>query len=352
MFEGVVSSEFTVIEKEEKFNCHSSRRFVSEPVFGKEEAKIIKVIENKGMGGVYLPRDMGTFLLYVDGQSFGALGESAWMAFYRVTQKMGILFSSGKGELPPSLKDPSPHLVKQVASGRFGIKTYALDGDDFVDYFKNAQFIEIKIGQGAKPARGGRLPDEKMTANISMTCGVDEGTSALSPPSHHDTYSIEDIKKLIELMKTITSEHVRVIVKIAATNDLEQIVSGLVKRSANAINISGGEGGTGSATRESNQTGMPLLRAIGRAHERLMTEITTSEKEFLEKLPPNCDNRVEPYITSLGLIAKNSESRVLFGDICFIMVGDPEKKLKGGGRDPDVEDGGLLDFHEGGKHAT
>lgn len=216
--------------------------------------------------------DSGIFTtgIIIGSQSYGALGELPWMNIYEVSRKLGIMMGSGEGGLPPVLGMPDEHLMVQLASGRFGTRTDAPSLE--VNYFKNARIVEIKIGQGGKPGEGGALPAEKLTREIAATRGVEDGTNAVSPPSHHDAYSIEAVKALIEMMRFVAGDNVKIAVKFAATNDLEQIVCGLVKGGANIINIGGGESGTGYATRESNLTGVPALEAVERAHNILLKE--------------------------------------------------------------------------------
>lgn len=200
--------------------------------------------------------------------SRGSISEGAWRALYEVANELEILVGTGEGGLPRWLKSPSKFLTRQVASGRFGLNT-----DDPTleqDYFENALVIEIKIAQGAKPGKGGTLGPLKVTAEIADMRGIEAGTPAVSPPTHHDVYSIEDVKKLIELLRMVGGGDVKIAVKIAATNDIEQIGNGLVKGNANIINIAGSEGGTGFATLQSNATGISGLEGIERIHNGLV----------------------------------------------------------------------------------
>lgn len=206
----------------------------------------------------------------IGSQSYGALPKDVWNVLYEVATEEGVLIGSGEGGLPPGVRDPSEFLIRQLASGRFGINT---DGIEVrTDYFQGSKIVEIKIGQGAKPGKGGTVSGSKVDEEIAETRGIEPGTNAISPPSHHDAYSIEDVKKLIELVRMVAGDDVKIAVKVAATNDLEQIVTGLVKSGANIINIAGGEAGTGFATKISNKTGTPALEAIERAHKALVAD--------------------------------------------------------------------------------
>ena len=208
--------------------------------------------------------------IIIGSQSYGAINPDTWQVIYNVAAKLGILMGSGEGGLPPQLENPDWNLIRQIASGRFGIKT-----DDVslkVDYFQGSKIVEIKIGQGAKPGKGGTLSAAKVTEAVAETRGIEPGTSAVSSPTHHDAYSIEDVKKLIELVRMVAGVDVKVAVKFAATNDLEQICVGLVKGGANILNISGCEGGTGFASVTSNETGISVFEATERAHKALIKE--------------------------------------------------------------------------------
>src|SRR4030067_2692824 len=127
---------------------------------------------------------------------------------------MGTLWNSGEGGLHPRLYKYGKNAIVQVASGRFGVHQEYLDA---------AQVIEIKIGQGAKPGIGGHLPGEKVTAEVSRTRMIPEGTDALSPAPQHDIYSIEDLAQLIYALKEATNYNKPISVKIAAVHNSDAI---------------------------------------------------------------------------------------------------------------------------------
>jgi glutamate synthase domain-containing protein 2 len=136
-----------------------------------------------------------------------------------------------------------------------------------------AAALEIKIGQGAKPGIGGHLPGEKVSAEISLTRMIPEGTDALSPAPHHDIYSIEDLKQLIYALKEATHYRKPVSVKIAAVHNVAPIASGMVRAGADIIAIDGLRGGTGAAPSViRNNVGIPIELAIAAVDERLRAE--------------------------------------------------------------------------------
>ena len=152
---------------------------------------------------------------------------------------------------------------EQISTARFGVDAYA---------FHDARFLEIKIGQGAKPGVGGSLPGEKVLSAIASTRGVNEGQTLNSPTVHHDIYSIEDLRQLVTALKTLNPE-ARVCVKLAAMDDVDIIALGVVKAGADFIWIDGYEGGTGSAKdAHKEHCGMPAAPVLRRVHETLLAE--------------------------------------------------------------------------------
>ena len=127
--------------------------------------------------------------------------------------------------------------IKQVASGRFGVTT---------EYLVNADEIQIKIAQGAKPGEGGQLPGFKVNDVIAKTRHSIPGISLISPPPHHDIYSIEDLAQLIFDLKNINPQ-AKISVKLVAESGVGTIAAGVAKAKADLIVISGAEGGTGAS---------------------------------------------------------------------------------------------------------
>ncbi|MGQ0503849.1 MAG: glutamate synthase large subunit [Myxococcaceae bacterium] len=151
--------------------------------------------------------------------------------------------------------------IRQVASGRFGVDAA---------YIGNADELSIKIGQGAKPGEGGMLPAAKVTEEVARIRKTQPGVALISPPPHHDIYSIEDLAQLIYNLKQ-ANPRAKVSVKIPGVTDIGTIAVGIVKAGADIIDVSGFEGGTGAASASSiEHAGLPLERALSETHQALL----------------------------------------------------------------------------------
>jgi glutamate synthase domain-containing protein 2 len=196
--------------------------------------------------------------------SYGSISFNACQSLAQAAKQCGILYNTGEGGLHPTLYKYGTHTIAQVASGRFGVHP---------QYLEVAAALEIKIGQGAKPGIGGHLPGEKVSAEISRTRMIPEGTDALSPAPHHDIYSIEDLRQLIYALKEATGYEKPVGVKIAAVHHVAPIASGIARAGADYIAIDGLRGGTGAApTTIRNNVGIPIELAIAAVDKRLRQE--------------------------------------------------------------------------------
>ena len=196
--------------------------------------------------------------------SYGSISYNACYSLAMAATRSGILYNTGEGGLHPSLYEYGPYTIAQVASGRFGVHP---------EYLEVAAALEIKIGQGAKPGIGGHLPGEKVSAEVSKTRMIPEGTDALSPAPHHDIYSIEDLRQLIYALKEATNYAKPVGVKIAAVHNVAPIASGIARAGADYVAIDGLRGGTGAApTIVRNNVGIPIELAIAAVDARLRQE--------------------------------------------------------------------------------
>ena len=205
--------------------------------------------------------------------SYGSISYNACRSLARAARECGILYNTGEGGLHRSLYEYGPHTIAQVASGRFGVHP---------EYLQAAAALEIKIGQGAKPGIGGHLPGEKVSAEVSQTRMIPQGTDALSPAPHHDIYSIEDLRQLIYALKEATNYTKPVSVKIAAVHNVAPIASGMVRAGADIIAIDGLRGGTGAApTVIRNNVGIPIELAIAAVDERLRAEGIRNQASIL-----------------------------------------------------------------------
>lgn len=236
--------------------------------------------------------------------SFGSISLNAQKSLAMAAEKLGTLFNTGEGGLHPELEKYSDCAVVQVASGRFGV---------YKEYLQNSKFIEIKIGQGAKPGIGGHLPGEKVNVEVSNARMIPEGSDAISPAPHHDIYSIEDLRQLIWSLKQATKGDKPVAVKIAAVHNVAAIVSGCARAGADIIVIDGFRGGTGAApTRIRDNVGIPVELALAAADQRLREEGIRSSVSIVASGSFRCSSDIVKaialgadacYVASAALIA-------------------------------------------------
>ncbi|MEN0088336.1 MAG: glutamate synthase-related protein, partial [Pseudomonadota bacterium] len=189
--------------------------------------------------------------------SHGALVAPAHEAVAHGTNIVGAMSNSGEGgEHFSRYGTIRSSKIKQIASGRFGVWAGYL-ADPAVEE------LEIKIAQGAKPGEGGQLPAQKVTVEIAAARGGTPGVELVSPPPHHDTYSIEDLAQLIHDCK---AARVRVIVKLVSSEGIGTIAVGVAKAGADVINVAGNTGGTGAAQ-------VTSLKYTGRSAEIGLAEV-------------------------------------------------------------------------------
>ncbi len=200
------------------------------------------------------------------GMSLGALSPEAHEALNIAMNRIGAKSDSGEGgENPAHFKpkqngDNANSQIKQVASGRFGVTA---------EYLNQCREIEIKIAQGAKPGEGGQLPGFKVTEMIARLRHSTPGVMLISPPPHHDVYSIEDLAQLIYDLKQINPD-ARVCVKLVAVTGIGAIAAGVVKAKADVILISGHNGGTGASPQTSiKYAGVPWEMGLTEANQIL-----------------------------------------------------------------------------------
>jgi glutamate synthase (NADPH/NADH) large chain len=201
------------------------------------------------------------------GMSLGALSPEAHGALNIAMNRIGARSVSGEGGEDPERYKPLPNgddansAVKQIASGRFGVTA---------EYLNQCREIEIKVAQGAKPGEGGQLPGFKVTELIARLRHATPGVSLISPPPHHDIYSIEDLAQLIYDLKQINPV-ARVCVKLVAQSGIGAVAAGVAKAGADTILISGHVGGTGASPQTSiKYAGIPWEMGLAEAHQTLM----------------------------------------------------------------------------------
>jgi len=193
--------------------------------------------------------------------SLGSISPEAHESLAEAMNKIGGMSNSGEGgESTQRLKTNKISKIKQVASGRFGVTP---------QYLRSATEIQIKVAQGAKPGEGGQLPGHKVSSLIASLRYTTPGVTLISPPPHHDIYSIEDLAQLIYDLKQVNPE-ATVTVKLVSTAGVGTIAAGVAKAYADKIIISGGDGGTGAAPLTSIKfAGNPWELGLAEAHNAL-----------------------------------------------------------------------------------
>ena len=200
------------------------------------------------------------------GMSLGALSPEAHKTLNVAMNRIGAKSDSGEGGEDPAHFHPEPNgdnpsaKIKQVASGRFGVTA---------EYLNQCEELEIKVAQGAKPGEGGQLPGMKVTDLIARLRHSTKGVTLISPPPHHDIYSIEDLAQLIYDLKQI-NPRCKVTVKLVAASGVGTIAAGVAKAEADVILISGHNGGTGASPATSIKfAGLPWEMGLTEAHQVL-----------------------------------------------------------------------------------
>ncbi len=199
--------------------------------------------------------------------SYGAISKEAHESLAIAMNRIGAKSNTGEGGEDPDRLTPDPNgdlrrsSIKQVASGRFGVTS---------EYLVNSDEIQIKIAQGAKPGEGGQLPGRKVYPWIAKVRLSTPGVGLISPPPHHDIYSIEDLAQLIYDLKN-ANKHARINVKLVSEVGVGTIAAGVAKGHADVILISGTSGGTGASPQSSIQhAGLPWELGIAETHQTLL----------------------------------------------------------------------------------
>jgi len=203
----------------------------------------------------------------IGAMSFGSISREAHETIAMAMNKLGGMSNTGEGgEDPSRFKRLSngasfSSKVKQVASGRFGVTT---------NYLVHADEIQIKMAQGAKPGEGGHLPGNKVSEIIAKTRHTTPGVTLISPPPHHDIYSIEDLNQLIFDLRNVNPK-ARISVKLVSEVGVGTVAAGVAKGHADMILISGGDGGTGAAPLSSiHHAGLPWELGLSETHQTLV----------------------------------------------------------------------------------
>ncbi len=200
--------------------------------------------------------------------SYGSISKEAHEALAIAMNRIGAKSNTGEGGEDPERYtwtnekgDSKNSAIKQVASGRFGVTS---------NYLVNARELQIKMAQGAKPGEGGELPGKKVYPWIAKTRGTTPGVGLISPPPHHDIYSIEDLAELIHDLKN-SNRHARISVKLVSEIGVGTIAAGVAKAHADVVLISGHDGGTGASPLSSiKHAGGPWELGLAETHQTLM----------------------------------------------------------------------------------
>ncbi|SDG92603.1 glutamate synthase large subunit [Psychroflexus sediminis] len=199
--------------------------------------------------------------------SFGSISHEAHSTLAIAMNRIGAKSNSGEGGEDEARFEVKPNgewersAIKQVASGRFGVTSY---------YLTNAEELQIKMAQGAKPGEGGQLPGHKVDEWIGRVRHSTPGVGLISPPPHHDIYSIEDLAQLIFDLKN-ANRHARINVKLVSQAGVGTVAAGVSKANADVVLISGADGGTGASPLSSiRHAGLPWELGLSEAHQTLV----------------------------------------------------------------------------------
>ncbi len=242
----------------------------------------------------------------IGAMSFGSQGELAYKAYGEAAYHLNILCINGEGgELPDVMGKYPHHRGNQIASARFGVN---------IGFLNSCDYLEIKVGQGAKPGEGGQLPGYKVTEQVALARSTPVGVDLISPSNNHDLYSIEDLAQLIDELKTANPK-ARVSVKIPVVPGVGIIAVGIAKAGADIINITGYEGGTGAARAHSlRHVGLPAEIGLWLAHRAL------TESGLRDQVELWCDGGMKSGRDVVKMLCLGA-NRVGFGTLAMVAVG-------------------------------
>lgn len=244
--------------------------------------------------------------LVIPAMSFGSQGENSFRTYAEAAKELNIVCMNGEGgEIPDMMGRYRKNRGQQIASGRFGV---------FMDFLNSADFLEIKIGQGAKPGEGGHLPGQKVSDMVGEARHCKPGIALISPSNHHDIYSIEDLAQIIAELKT-ANPGARISVKIPVTSGVGTIAVGVAKAGADIVNVSGFDGGTGAAREHAKKyVGLPAEIGVSLAHRALV------ESGLRERVELWCDGGMRSGADVLKMIMLGAD-RVGLGTVALMGLG-------------------------------
>jgi len=243
---------------------------------------------------------------YISSMSFGSQGETAYRAYAEAAKRLDILCINGEGgELPDLLGKYPKWRGQQIASGRFGVSALLAN---------SSRYLEIKIGQGAKPGEGGHLPGRKVSVKVALARNAKPGVDLISPSNNHDIYSIEDLAQVVRELKTVNPE-AKVSVKVPAVPDIGIIATGIAKSGADIVTISGYDGGTGAARQHAlRRAGLPAEIGVVEAHRAL---VRSGLRDHVEVW---CDGGMKSALDVVKMLCLGAD-RVGFGTLAMVAIG-------------------------------
>jgi glutamate synthase (NADPH/NADH) large chain len=277
---------------------------------------LVDVIVQPGSGSLSpeLPDEVGASTrtgehaapFYISSMSFGSQGETAYRSYAEAAARMDILCINGEGgELPDLLGRYPRHRGQQIASGRFGVSALLAN---------SSNYLEIKIGQGAKPGEGGHLPGRKVSAKVALARNAEIGVDLISPSNNHDIYSIEDLAQVVHELKTV-NPRAKVAVKVPVVPDIGIIASGIAKAGADIVTLSGYDGGTGAARQHAlRRAGLPVEIGVVEAHRALVANGLRDRVEIW------CDGGMKSAADIVKMLCLGAD-RVGFGTLAMVAIG-------------------------------
>ena len=247
-----------------------------------------------------------TFPFVISSMSFGSQNEVAFRAYAEAAYQLNMMSLNGEGgEIKDMLGKYPKNRGMQIASGRFGVN---------IELINSSQWIEIKVGQGAKPGEGGHLPGTKVSVKVAGARNATPGVDLISPSNNHDVYSIEDLAQIISELKT-ANKFAKIIVKVPVVPNIGTIAVGIAKAGANVISLSGYDGGTGAARVHAIQhVGLPVEIGVKLSHLALVESNLRSGVEIW------ADGGIRSGIDAVKLILLGA-NRIGFGTLAMIAIG-------------------------------
>ncbi len=244
--------------------------------------------------------------MYISSMSFGSQGETAYRAYAEAMARMDMLCINGEGgELPDLIGKYPRNRGQQIASGRFGVSALLANSSDY---------LEIKIGQGAKPGEGGHLPAKKVSVKVALARNAQPGVDLISPSNNHDIYSIEDLAQVVHELKTV-NPRARVAVKVPVVPDIGIIAVGIAKAGADIVTLSGYDGGTGAARQHAlRRAGLPAEIGVSEAHRALVASGLRDHVEIW------CDGGMKSAVDVAKMLCLGAD-RVGFGTLAMVAIG-------------------------------